>query len=99
MFFSRVAHCLARGLQGRSGVQQRHRFRRTVERARRTRGYDPLYWGAVFPLGMYTVCTFRVAGMLDEPPLLIIPRVYLYVALGAWTLTFTGLLGSLAKKS
>jgi tellurite resistance protein TehA-like permease len=61
--------------------------------------YDPLYWGAVFPLGMYTVCTFRVAGMIDEPALLIIPRAFLYIALGAWALAFTGLLGSLAKKS
>ena len=61
--------------------------------------YDPLYWGAVFPLGMYTVCTFRLAGMIEEPALRIVPRVFLYVALTAWTLAFVGLLGSLAKKS
>ena len=71
----------------------RHLYRRFPLR------YDPLYWGAVFPLGMYTVCTFRVAGMIDEPALMIIPRVFLYVAVGAWALAFTGLLGSLVKKS
>src|SRR4029079_7398837 len=57
--------------------------------------YDPLYWGAVFPLGMSAVCTFRVANMIDEPALLVVPRVFLYVALAAWALTFAGLLGSL----
>ena len=71
----------------------RHVYRRFPLR------YDPLYWGAVFPLGMYTVCTFRVANMIDEPALLVIPHVFLYVALASWTLTFVGLLGSLVKKS
>ena len=71
----------------------RHVYRRFPLR------YDPLYWGAVFPLGMYTVCTLRIAGMIDEPALLIIPRVFLYIALAAWALAFTGLLGSFAKKS
>ena len=71
----------------------RHLYRRFPLR------YDPLYWGAVFPLGMYTVCTFRVANMIDEPSLLVVPRVFLWVALAAWTLTFAGLVGSLVKKS
>jgi hypothetical protein len=48
---------------------------------------------------MYTVCTFRVANMVEEPALLLIPRVFLYIALAAWSLAFIGLLGSLVKKS
>jgi tellurite resistance protein TehA-like permease len=71
----------------------RHLYRRFPLR------YDPLYWGAVFPLGMYAVCTFRLANMIDEPVLLIVPRVFLYVALAAWALAFSGLAGSLVNRS
>jgi tellurite resistance protein TehA-like permease len=54
--------------------------------------YDPLYWGAVFPLGMYTVSTFQLSQALDLPFLLRIPHYFVYIAVTAWTATFAGLL-------
>lgn len=53
--------------------------------------YDPLYWGLVFPVGMYSTCTFRLADALDAPFLLWIARVFVIAATAVWLLTFLGL--------
>ena len=57
--------------------------------------YDPQYWGVVFPLGMYTVSTVRLARAIDLPFLLVIPECVIYVAFAAWLLTFGAMLHSL----
>jgi hypothetical protein len=43
---------------------------------------------------MYTVCTYRLARVADAPFLMIIPRVFVFIALAAWAVTFLGLLRS-----
>jgi len=61
--------------------------------------YDPLYWGAVFPLGMYTVATREMAAALELPFLGPLPPVVFVAALAAWTLAFIGLVWELSQKS
>jgi tellurite resistance protein TehA-like permease len=69
----------------------RHVYRRFPLR------YDPLYWGAVFPLGMYTACTFRLAQVLRLDFLMHIPAVFVYVALAAWLAAMVGWVGITAR--
>ena len=64
----------------------RHVYRRFPLR------YDPLYWGAVFPLGMYASCTDRMLQAMDFSWLEFLPKLFFGASLLAWTLTFVGLL-------
>jgi tellurite resistance protein TehA-like permease len=57
--------------------------------------YDPLYWGAVFPLGMYSVSTDHLGSVLDAPFLAPLSTLFLGIAAMAWTATFVGLIDSL----
>ncbi|MCA8867930.1 MAG: tellurite resistance/C4-dicarboxylate transporter family protein [Rhodobacteraceae bacterium] len=56
--------------------------------------YDPLYWGGVFPLGMYSVCTWHLASLLDAPFLLPISNAFMLAAVVAWLAAFSGLVDS-----
>lgn len=53
--------------------------------------YNPLYWGAVFPLGMYSVATSKMAAVMGLGFLHLLPPLFFYVASGAWALAFAGL--------
>jgi tellurite resistance protein TehA-like permease len=57
--------------------------------------YDPLYWGAVFPIGMYSVSTHHLASTLDAPFLSLLSTLFLGLAAIGWSITFVGLVDSL----
>ena len=60
--------------------------------------YDPLYWGAVFPLGMYAAGTHEMIEAMGLPFLRVLPSTFLYIALAAWTVAFLGLAVSLLRR-
>ena len=59
--------------------------------------YSPLYWGMVFPLGMYTACTFKLSEALQLPFIVNIPKYFIYLAFTAWTVIFISMLISIFK--
>jgi tellurite resistance protein TehA-like permease len=59
--------------------------------------YDPLYWGAVFPFGMYTACTWQMDRAMEFGFLSGLPRISFYIALAAWVITFIGMLRMLLR--
>ncbi|TAL82464.1 MAG: C4-dicarboxylate ABC transporter [Rhodanobacter sp.] len=54
--------------------------------------YDPQYWGAVFPLGMYAVSTQAMSQALGLGFLDWLAPIFLCIALAAWAMAFAGLL-------
>jgi tellurite resistance protein TehA-like permease len=61
--------------------------------------YNPLYWGAVFPLGMYSASTHEMALALQFDFLGFVAPAFFYVALAAWLAAFTGLARQLAQRA
>ena len=60
--------------------------------------YDPLYWGAVFPIGMYAASTHKMIEAMGLDFLGALPRTFLYISLAAWTLAFTGFVFDLLRR-
>jgi tellurite resistance protein TehA-like permease len=60
--------------------------------------YDPLYWGAVFPFGMYAASTNEMIEAMGFHFLRFLPAAFLYVALAAWTAAFAGLVLDLLRR-
>ena len=60
--------------------------------------YDPLYWGAVFPLGMYATCTQQMLHAMEFDLLELLPQIFMIAALCAWSIAFIGLLRDLLRR-
>lgn len=60
--------------------------------------YDPLYWAAVFPLGMYAAGTHEMIEAMGLRFLAFLPPLFLYAALAAWLAAFAGLVRDLARR-
>lgn len=59
--------------------------------------YDTAYWGAVFPLGMYSAATHQMTVVLGLRFLAPLARGFFFLALAAWLLTAVGLVRSLRR--
>lgn len=59
--------------------------------------YHPAYWNLVFPLGMYSVATYRLSLAADFTALQTVSRVMIWVGFAAWLATMLGLLDSLRR--
>jgi tellurite resistance protein TehA-like permease len=59
--------------------------------------YDQGYWGLVFPLAMYTACTFQLGRAVDSDLISAISGNFMYVSVLVWSVTFWGLLRRLVS--
>ncbi len=59
--------------------------------------YDPRHWSLVFPIGMYTVCTFQLAKATGISFLLQISRYSVYIAMLVWLVILIGLIRRLME--
>ncbi|WP_338618984.1 tellurite resistance/C4-dicarboxylate transporter family protein [Pigmentiphaga sp. CHJ604] len=56
--------------------------------------YDTLHWGGVFPLAMYSICTFHVARIFQLPFASAVSQLFMGLATVAWATVFIGLVDS-----
>jgi tellurite resistance protein TehA-like permease len=61
--------------------------------------YEHGYWAAVFPLGMYTVCTQQLVRVFGLSFLWSVPAVFVWIALLAWGATMIGLVWHLISST
>jgi tellurite resistance protein TehA-like permease len=61
--------------------------------------YSPLSWAGVFPLGMYSICTYQLAKTTHYTFLLPVASGVLYAAWVAWAATFLGWIHNLVADS
>jgi len=59
--------------------------------------YDPLYWGMVFPLGMYAAATLQMNEAMAFDFLAWLPPVFFFFAVLAWAATYFGMLRRLLR--
>ena len=60
--------------------------------------YKPRSWAMIFPLGMYPACTLELIKAMDLNLLSWIPRLFIYIALLAWLITFIAMIRELIRK-
>lgn len=59
--------------------------------------YDQGYWGVVFPLGMYTACTFQLGRAIDSELISAIPVAFVFISVPVWGAIFIGFLQRLVS--
>lgn len=61
--------------------------------------YNPQYWGAVFPLGMYSVASYRLEGIVNQPIIGPIADLFWWFAILAWAIVFIGFVKSFLQRT
>jgi tellurite resistance protein TehA-like permease len=59
--------------------------------------YKAAFWSMVFPLGMYSVATWKLADVVQLSFLKMLSTMFLYIALIAWLVTFVGMVVHIFK--
>lgn len=59
--------------------------------------YSPVQWSMIFAIGTYSLATMKTGQFISMPVISAAGRVFLYISLILWLLTFSGLIRSLLK--